>query len=142
MIRNDVMKPNTSLLMWKNKTNKTTWKRESASHFFLPAEVKHEQICKSRWTETSKGPEIPLKMKTALSDAATSLIISLLLCRVSMLGVRGGGRREEKHQKRAGLLQGCCDTCCFIHLFFLRRGGGSGGEGGAAVHSLRGQAWQ
>lgn len=118
---------------WCGKITKQHENRKVLVIFFLLLlKVKHEQICKSRWTKRQKNQK-PLwrwKQSWVMQQGLSSS-----LCQISMPCVPRWWwwwkEGEKEHQKRAGLLQGC-DTCCFIHLFFL--GGLTGvGWGGCTL---------
>lgn len=99
VIWNNVVKPNTLLLMWKN--NETTWKQESASYFFFfffflklsmnrfvshgEPNVKRTRSPSGRWKQS-------WVMQQGLSSS---------LCQISMPCVRGGGGGGRRGKKRA-----------------------------------------
>lgn len=70
----------------------------------------------------SKEPEAPLKMKTELSDAARSLILTLpdlhAVCPEVVVVVEGGGKKSTRREL------GCCRAAILVVLFIYFFWGG------------------
>lgn len=126
---------------WCGKITKQHENRKVLVIFFLLLlKVKHEQICKSRWTKRQKNQK-PLwrwKQSWVMQQGLSSS-----LCQISMPCVpRWWWWWKEGEKKSTRRELGCCRAAILVVLFIYFFGGGWRVWGGAAVHSLWGKAWQ